>query len=380
MADGPIHAYRALLRSGAITPDPCQELAAEKLQLLHRALGPYAEQMGKAGWKARLGLGRKVMSVPRGLYLYGGVGRGKTMLMDLFYESVDIEARKHVHFHAFMLEVHDRVHRFREAAKAGKVEAEADPLPALAKIIADRAWLLCFDEFHVTDIADAMILGRLFEALFEAGVVIVTTSNRPPRDLYKDGLQRDRFLPFIDLIEERLDVLELDAGVDYRLEAMRGMTVYSHPLGPETEAELMDDFRRLTVGAETRPDHFTVQGRDVEIARAAEGAAMTTFADLCAAPLGPADFLAVASRYHTLVLSGIPRLGPESRNAAKRFVTLIDALYDHKVNFICSAATPPTEIYPAGDGAFEFERTVSRLIEMQSEAYMALPHGQAVSG
>ena len=268
-----------------------------------------------------------------------------------------------------MLEVHDRVHRFREAAKAGKVAAEADPLPALAKIIADRAWLLCFDEFHVTDIADAMILGRLFEALFEAGVVIVTTSNRPPRDLYKDGLQRDRFQPFIAMIEEKLDVLELDAGVDYRLEAMRGMTVYSTPIGPESEAELADDFRRLTVGAEARPDHFTVQGRDVLIAQAAEGAAMATFADLCGAP-----------RYHTLVLSGIPRLGPESRNAAKRFVILIDALYDHKVNFICSAAAPPTEIYPAGDGAFEFERTVSRLIEMQSEAYMALPHGQAVSG
>jgi cell division protein ZapE len=380
MADGPIHAYRALLRSGAIKPDPCQELAAEKLQLLHRALGPYAEQMGKGGWKARLGLGRKVLPVPRGLYFYGGVGRGKTMLMDIFYESSTIEARKHVHFHAFMLEVHDRVHRFREAAKAGKVAAEADPLPALAKIIADRAWLLCFDEFHVTDIADAMILGRLFEALFEAGVIIVTTSNRPPRDLYKDGLQRERFQPFIAMIEEKLDVLELDAGVDYRLEAMRGMTVYSTPIGPESEAELADDFRRLTVGAEARPDHFTVQGRDVSIALAAEGAAMATFADLCEAPLGPADFLAIASRYHTLVLSGIPRLGPESRNAAKRFVTLIDALYDHKVNFICSAAAPPTEIYPAGDGAFEFERTVSRLIEMQSEAYMALPHGQAVSG
>jgi cell division protein ZapE len=379
MADGPIHAYRALLKAGAIKLDPCQQLAAEKLQLLHKTLAPYAEQVGNSGWKTRLGLGPKPMPVPRGLYMYGGVGRGKTMLMDIFYENSTIEARKHVHFHAFMIEVHDRVHRFREAAKAGKVAAEADPLPALAKIIANRAWLLCFDEFHVTDIADAMILGRLFEALFEAGVVIVTTSNRPPGDLYKDGLQRDRFLPFIGLIEEKLDVLELDAGVDYRLEAMRGMTVYATPLGPDTEAELEDDFRRLTVGAEPRPDRFTVQGRDVEIARAAEGAAMASFADLCEKPLGPADFLAIASRYHTVVLSGIPQLGPESRNAAKRFVTLIDALYDHKVNFICSAETPPTEIYPAGDGAFEFERTVSRLIEMQSEPYMALPHGQAVS-
>jgi cell division protein ZapE len=380
MVDGPIHAYRALLKAGDIKPDPCQQLAAEKLQLLHRALGPYAEQVGQSGWKTRLGLGPKPLPVPRGLYMYGGVGRGKTMLMDIFYENSTIEARKHVHFHAFMLEVHDRVHRFREAAKAGKVAAEADPLPALAKIIADRAWLLCFDEFHVTDIADAMLLGRLFEALFEAGVVIVTTSNRPPGDLYKDGLQRERFQPFIKLIEEKLDVLELDAGVDYRLEAMRGMTVYSTPIGPDSEAELADDFRRLTVGAAARPDRFRVQGRDVEIARAAEGAAMASFADFCEKPLGPGDFLAIASRYHTLVLSGIPQLGPESRNAAKRFVTLIDALYDHKVNFICSAAAPPDQIYPAGDGAFEFERTVSRLIEMQSEAYMALPHGQAVSG
>ncbi len=374
MPQGPIHTYRALLGGGDIRPDPCQELAAEKLQGLHVKLGSYAKQMGRSGWQVRLGLGGRKTPPPRGLYFYGGVGRGKTMLMDLFFDCAPVAAKKRVHFHAFMLEVHDRIHHFRQAAEAGKVAQTADPLVALATVIVDRAWVLCFDEFHVTDIADAMILGRLFEALFAAGVVIVTTSNRPPKDLYKDGLQRDRFLPFIDLIEEKLDVLELDGGVDYRLEAMRGMTVYATPLGAEAEAELERDFRRLTVGAEVHPDRFTVQGRPIEIKRAAEGAAFSNFAELCEKPLGAADYLAIASRYHTLVLSGIPKLDAARRNAAKRFVTLIDALYEHRVNFICSAATTPDGIYPKGDGAFEFRRTASRLVEMQSEDYMALAH------
>ena len=375
MADSPYQAYRSLIEREEIRADRSQARAARALDALGRALADYAPQMGKEGWLARLTRGRRTLAPPQGLYMWGGVGRGKTMLMDLFFEHAPVEARKHLHFHAFMQEVHKRVHTYREAQKAGKVPALADPLVPLARIITDQAWLLCFDELHVTDIVDAMIVGRLFQALFERGVVIVTTSNRPPRDLYKNGLQRDRFLPFIDLIEARLDVLELDAGTDYRLERMRTMTAYLSPVGPETDRELQRDFERLTVGAEPVRGRIHLQGRILEIPRIAEGVAFAGFHDLCEQPLGPGDYLAIASRYHTLVMSGIPRMGPAKRNEAKRFTTLIDALYEAKVNLLCSADAPPQELYVEGDGAFEFQRTVSRLHEMQSEAYMALPHG-----
>ena len=373
-AGGPLDAYRALLDGGDIRPDAAQENAAGKLQDLHAELAGYAPLAGKKGWRARLGLAAGRTEPPRGLYMYGGVGRGKSMLMDLFFARAPIEERKHVHFHAFMLEVHDRIYNFRQAVKAGKVPATADPLVALARVITDHAWLLCFDEFHVSDIADAMILGRLFEALFEAGVVVVTTSNRAPGDLYKGGLQRERFLPFIGLIEEKLDVLELDGGADHRLAAMRLIDIYRVPLGAETDAGLEKDFQRLTVGATPAPKRLTIGGREVHVPRAAEGVAFVDFADLCGQPLGAADYLAVAERFHTVVLSGIPRLGLNRHNEAKRFVILIDALYEHKVNLICSADAQPEEIYAEGTGAFEFERTVSRLNEMRSEAYIAAEH------
>lgn len=373
MTGGPILAYRALLAGGEINPDPIQELAAEKLQSLHAALKTYEPTMGAKGWMARLALGPRRES-PRGLYLYGGVGRGKSMLMDLFFDGLPLEAKKHVHFHAFMRQVHSRLHSFRLAVKAGEVAEEADPLVALAEVIVDQAWLLCFDEFHVTDIADAMILGRLFEALFENGTVIVTTSNRPPRDLYKDGMQRQLFMPFIELFEEKLDILDLGTGTDYRLQRIRDMKVYLTPAGPETDRILEEDFRRLITGAEPRPAGVTVDGRRVDLELAAEGAALTGFPDLCELPLGAGDYLTIANLYHTIILKGIPRLGPENRNEAKRFVTLIDALYEHKVNLICSAAAAPDELYTEGEGAFEFQRTASRLFEMQTEAYMSQPH------
>ena len=247
-------------------------------------------------------------------------------------------------------------------------------LAALAKVIAERAWLLCFDELQVTDIADAMILGRLFEALFNLGVVVVATSNRPPDDLYKEGLQRGLFLPFIALIKTRMELLAMDGLVDHRLQSIRRLGSYVTPLGGDTTVHMEASFLRLTNGESGYPDSFTVLGRPCRIGRAADGVAMTSFAELCGQPLGPADFLAIAARYHTLVLTDVPRLDPKKRDEAKRFVTLIDALYEAKVNLVCSADAPPDELYVTGDGSFEFQRTASRLIEMQSEEYLAAPH------
>jgi len=371
---GPKQAYQALIEDGDIKPDATQARAMDELQALHEALGAYAAQMGKKNWMTRLKLGRNRIPPPRGLYVWGGVGRGKSMLMDLFYDCVPIEARKRVHFHAFMQEVHRRVHSFRQAVLAKKVAESSDPLIALSRVITDQAWLLCFDEFHVTDIADAMILGRLFETLFEEGVVVVATSNRAPKDLYKGGLQRELFLPFIALIGEKLTVFELDAGVDYRLDRLKTMEVFLTPAGAEADRKLDDDFRSLSTGFTPSPVTLTVQGRKIEIPLAAEGVALVSFKDLCERPLGAADYLAIAECFHTLLVRGIPRLGPEKRNEAKRFVTLVDALYEAKVNLICSAEAPAEALYTEGDGAFEFQRTVSRLMEMRSAGYMAMPH------
>jgi len=371
---GPKQAYQALVDSGDIKPDATQAGAIDELQALHKALGAYAVQMGKKNWMTRLRLGRNRMPPPRGMYVWGGVGRGKSMLMDLFYDCVPIEARKRVHFHSFMQEVHKRVHSFRQAVLAKKAPESSDPLVALSRVITDQAWLLCFDEFHVTDIADAVILGRLFEALFEEGVVVVATSNRAPKDLYKGGLQRELFLPFISLIEDKLEVFELDAGIDYRLDRLKTMEVFLTPADAEADRRLERDFKSLSTGFSPCPVTLQVQGRKIDIPLAAEGVAMVSFKDLCERPLGAADYLAIAECFHTLLLRGIPRLGPEKRNEAKRFVTLIDALYEAKVNLICSAEAPAEALYIEGDGAFEFQRTVSRLMEMRSADYMALPH------
>ncbi|HEY9548223.1 MAG TPA: cell division protein ZapE, partial [Kiloniellaceae bacterium] len=323
------------------------------------------------GWKARLGLARRRAEPPQGLYIFGSVGTGKSMLMDLFFRSAPIERKRRVHFHAFMQEVQDRLHAWRQDP-ANK--DKADPLPIIGAELAEEAWLLCFDEFHVVNIADAMILGRLFETLFASGVVVVATSNWPPDRLYEGGLQRERFQPFIALVKERLDVLELDSGVDYRLRRLKDITVYHAPLGQRADAALDGAFAELTEGSEPAPESLHYKGRVIAVPLAARGVARFSFAELCEQPLGPGDYLAIAGLYHTLVLSGVPALSAEKRNEARRFMTLIDALYEHRVKLVVSAAAPPERLYASGDGAGEFQRTVSRLQEMRSADYIAKAH------
>ncbi len=372
MAEGPLAQYRALIAAGRLDGDPAQELAAEKLQSLFNALRNYRPASGMAGWKARFGLGRRGEEPPQGLYVFGPVGRGKSMLMDLFFEAAPVARKWRVHFNAFMIEVHDRLHTIRQDAKENG--GEADLIAPLARDIADETWLLCFDELQVTNIADAMILGRLFEALFARGVVIVATSNSAPDDLYKNGLQRDRFLPFIGILKARLDVLMLDGGTDYRLSRLRGRRVYHSPLGPAASDALRQAFADLTDGAKGKLDSIEIQGRLLQVPRAARGVAFMTFEDLCEKPVGAADYLALAERYHTLILDGVPVLTPELRNETKRFVTLIDALYEAKVNLVCAAEQPAQKLCTEGPHAVEFERTASRLIEMQADDYIRRPH------
>ena len=381
MSATPLAAYNALLAEGVINADPIQAEAMVRLQALNNELPEYGKQMGRKGWLARLSVAGGRMEPPRGFYLHGGVGRGKTMIMDLFYDycNIDNSHKQHVHFHAFMQEVHRRLHSFREAQKAGELDKKRDGVRALAKIIAGRAWLLCFDEFHVTDIADAMILGRLFEKLFELGVIVIATSNRHPVDLYKDGLQRDLFLPFINMFQDKLVVFELDNGKDYRLERLCRMDIYITPTGDEANTKLERAFEELSIGAETKPKALSVNGRQIEMPKTAEGVVFVTFNELCAKPLGPGDYVALAKRFHTVVMQGVPTMRPENRNEAKRFVTMIDVFYEARVKFICSAEATPSELYSEGDGTFEFERTASRLIEMQSIDYMALPHTPSLS-
>jgi len=370
LEDGPLSRYRTLQSAGALAHDAAQELAAEKLQSLWKALRNYQPSEKAGGWRERLGLARRrEADAPQGLYIFGPVGRGKSMLMDLFFATAPIERKRRVHFHAFMLEVQETLHRWRQD-KDGK----DDVIAALADKIAGEATLLCFDEFHVSNIADAMILGRLFEALFDRGVVVVATSNWEPDDLYKDGLQRDRFLPFIALIKDKLDVLELDAARDYRLQRIKDMRTYFHPLGDLAARHMTESFARLTSGAAPRPDHLIVQERRLDVPRQAEGVAWFDFDELCGRPLGAADYLAIATHFNTVLIDCVPTLSPDQRDQARRFVTLIDALYEHRVNVVIAAAASPERLYPSGDGSFDFGRTSSRLNEMQSVDYLTGPH------
>ncbi len=357
----PLAAYRRRLAEGELTPDADQARAAERLDRLAQELARWRP----GGWLRRA-------EPPLGVYLWGPVGRGKSMLLDLFFETAPVARKRRVHFHEFMQARHAFLREAR-ARGAGQDQLIAEA----AKAVADQARLLCFDELQVTDIADAMILGRLFERLFEEDVVVVATSNRPPDDLYKNGLNRQLFLPFIAAIKQRLDIVEIAGPQDFRLQQLMAAPVYYAPLGPAAEEAMERAWKRLTAGA--APQHVTldVGGRTLRVEREAAGVARFSFEELCARPLGAADYLEIAEHFHTVLLENIPRLTPAMREEAARFRTLIDALYEAKVKLVASADAPPHELYPAGDQSFEFERTASRLVEMQSAAYLALPRRDA---
>ena len=364
-AQEPMALYRALCRQGRLEPDPAQQLAVERLQSLHRALLEYRPESGLRGWLARFGLvEHNGDDAPLGLYLCGPVGRGKSMLMDLFFGAVPGGHKRRVHFHALMMEVHDRIETERRARTR-------EPIAKVAADLAGEATLLCVDEFQVDDIADAMILERLFTALFDAGIVVVATSNRAPDELYEHGLHRERFLPFVELLKKKLYVLELDSGRDYRLARLVGRAVYYTPLDEAAHRALEAAFAELTDGAAGERASLVVKGRSLVVPRAARNVAWFGFGDLCSRPLGAADYLALAERYGAIIIAGIPRLARERRDEARRFNILIDTLYEARTLLVASAETPPEEIYPEGDGTFEFRRTVSRLSEMQSQDYIA---------
>jgi cell division protein ZapE len=372
MTDGPLLAYRALRDANDIQEDPLQAAVAETLQRLHNVLKGYQPDAIPTGWKARLGFKGKRKPAPPGLYIFGRAGRGKSMLMDLFFDSADVASKRRVHFHEFMIEVHDTIHAWRQSLD--KPKDEVDPLPQIARAIAGKSALLCFDEFQVTNITDAMMLGRLFEGFFDAGVVVVATSNFAPDNLYMNGLQRNRFLPFIDLIKERLNILELSSPTDYRQARLSRMQVYHTPLGDGSDHALDLAFANLTEGARIEEESLSVKGREIAVVKSARGVAYFDFEELCQRPLGAEDYIAVGDHFHTIILGGIPRMSKDMRNEAKRFMNLIDVLYEKKVNLVASAEAPPEELCAAGTHAFEFQRTTSRLAEMQTPEYIDLPH------
>jgi cell division protein ZapE len=366
--------YDTLVASGAIEPDAAQAEAAEAFADLEQRLSNY-KPLRKQSLLGRL-FADKDEPPPRGLYVHGDVGRGKTMLMDMFFQLSPVSHKRRAHFHEFMAEVHERIYGFRQNIARGEI-ADRDVIALTAGLIFDEAWLLCFDEFHVTDIADAMILGRLFSKLFELGTVVVVTSNVAPEDLYKGGLNRALFLPFIGQISDHMDVLRLDARTDFRLEKLAGVKMWLVPADRDADLALDKAWARMTGKAPCKPRDISIKGRVLHVPCSAHGVARFSFADICEKPLAASDYLRLARDYHTILIDHVPVMDFAERNAAKRFITLIDTLYDNAVKLMASAAANPVSLYLATEGfeANEFKRTSSRLIEMSSESYLARPHG-----
>ena len=360
-------AYARLLSDGTMQPDPEQAATLARLDTLSAALVAAAPRLFRKP------------EPPNGLYIWGDVGRGKSMLMDLFFQHTPVKSKMRIHFHAFMQDTHAFLNYWRSLSDKEKKRSQwrvrgeplDDPIGPAAAKIATHAKLLCFDEFQVTQITDAMILSRLFDALFARGITMVSTSNRPPDDLYKDGLNRQHFTPFIERLKQKCDTLNLTAARDYRLDRLCEAPVWYAPLGPDADAALDAAWSRLTLDAKPETLSLNINGRALPVPAHAAGLARFDFADLCARPLGPADYLAIAARFHTVLIDRIPKLSPENKNEAIRFVTLIDALYEAKTNLIASAAAEPDTLYTKGDGSFEFQRTASRLFEMRSTEYFA---------
>lgn len=363
--------YDHLVQSGAVERDPAQERIVAALDRLIDEISAkrLAKKSSALGWL--FAAKRQPREPVKGLYIHGGVGRGKTMLMDMFFELLPVRRKRRVHFNDFMADVQDRIQKHRQARKNGEVK-EDDPIPPVARALADEAWVLCFDEFSVTDIADAMILSRLFSALFAGGVVLVATSNVAPENLYRDGLNRQLFLPFISLLERNAHVMTLDAEKDYRQEKLNRQPIYVTPDDAAADRALDDAWEAMTHGQPTGEVALTLKGRQLVVPRAAGDAARFSFADLCEKPLGARDYLAIAGRFSTVFIDHVPVLGEGKRNEAKRFILLIDTLYDHHMRLVISAAAPPQGLYTAkrGNEVFEFERTASRLVEMQSRDWL----------
>jgi len=366
--------YQSLVASGTIERDAAQAAIADTFAMLEQRLASY-KPARKHGLLGRL-FRDKDDEPPRGLYIHGDVGRGKTMLMDLFFQTSSVEHRRRAHFHEFMADVHERIYAYRRGIARGEL-VDGDVIALAAHAIFDEAWLLCFDEFHVTDIADAMILGRLFAKLFELGTVVVATSNVAPDDLYKGGLNRALFLPFIAQIEAHMDVIRLDARTDFRLEKLSGVKMWLVPDDGEASAALNKAWVKMTGNAPCKQRDISIKGRTLHVPCSSHGVARFSFADLCEAPLAASDYLRLARDYHTVLVDHIPVMDYPDRNAAKRFISLIDTLYDNAVKLMASADANPISLYLAHEGneAMEFKRTSSRLIEMSSESYLALPHG-----